>query len=238
MASPGPAGPGSPRSSWLSAVILAGGRASRLGGTDKPGISVGGRPLVVAVAAAAAGAGARQLIVVGPDRPELRAEFADATGPAVTLEFTREEPAGAGPVPAVAAGLRLAREPRVLLLAGDLPFLRPWHLFELISAAATTGRGAVLLDGADRSQWLTSCWPTEAARSTLAEYTGHSLSGLLGPMSPVLVRLGQGTHPDSAGPPPWLDCDTPEDLAAARRLAEEAPDEHAGPVDRGGLRRA
>lgn len=205
----------------LGAVILAGGRASRLGGADKPGLVIGGRSLVGAVAAAAAGAGARHLVVVGPPRPELavprRAGQQSADGPdmPVTTEFACEDPPGAGPVPALAAGLRLVSEPWFLLLAADLPFLRPGHLSALADRAAAAGRGAVLVDDGGRSQWLTSCWPTAAVRAALAGYAGHSLGGLLGPLSPVPAGLEAGP----GEPPPWLDCDTHEDLAAARRLA-------------------
>ncbi len=49
-------------------------------------------------------------------------------------------------------------------------------------------------------------------RNAAASYQGTSLRGLLGPLSPVLVR--PAVPPGQ--PPPWLDCDTPEDLAAAR----------------------
>ncbi len=57
-------------------------------------------------------------------------------------------------------------------------------------------------------------------RAALAEYAGASLGGLLGPLAPVAVTLNPAPA-GRAGPerPPWLDCDTPEDLAAARRLA-------------------
>jgi len=51
------------------AVVLAGGRARRLSGADKPGVVVGGRPLVAGAAAAVASA--ERLILVGPGRPEL-----------------------------------------------------------------------------------------------------------------------------------------------------------------------
>jgi molybdopterin-guanine dinucleotide biosynthesis protein A len=243
-----PAGDSGPAHFALGAVILAGGRATRLGGTDKPALAVGGQSLVAAVAAAAAAAGARQVVLVGPRRPELLPSLPDSEsagaepgvrpeaepGPvpcpraAVTVEFTREQPPGAGPVPALAAGLRLARTRQVLLLAADLPFLRPWHLRDLAAAAAASG-GAVLADDGGRPQWLTSCWQTAPLRAALAAYPGRSLGGLLGPLDPVLVSLvSPGDGP--AGPPPWLDCDTPEDLAAARRLARSPgrPDHRKG----------
>ena len=218
----------------LGAVILAGGRARRLGGADKPGIMVGEQTLVAAVATAAAGAGAEQLVLVGPARPELagllgrEAAAAGPAGsavlarprPACTVEFTRERPPGAGPVPALAAGLRLARARWVLLLAADLPFLRSSQLRDLAAAAAAAAGGAVLTDDGGRPQWLTGCWPAAMLRTALAGYTGTSLGGLLGPLAPARVTPDDGL-PDrqEPGPPPWLDCDTPEDLAAARRLA-------------------
>ena len=37
-------------------MVLAGGRAARLGGADKPGLMIGGRPLLDAVAGAAVAA--------------------------------------------------------------------------------------------------------------------------------------------------------------------------------------
>ncbi len=202
------------RRAGLAAVILAGGRARRLGGADKPGIVVGEQTLVAAVAAAAAGAGAGQLVLVGPPRPELGGLLAGDP-----VEFTSEQPPGAGPVPALAAGLVLVRAPWVLLLAADLPFLRSWQLRDVTAAAATSARGAVLTDDSGRPQWLTSCWPVPALRAALSGYAGNSLGGLLGPLSQVRVTLDDRRPGQHASPPPWLDCDTPEDLAAARLLA-------------------
>src|SRR5690242_5757560 len=55
----------------IAALVLAGGRASRLGGADKPGITIGGRSLLAAVASAARDAGASRVVVIGPARPDL-----------------------------------------------------------------------------------------------------------------------------------------------------------------------
>ena len=52
----------------LAAIVLAGGRASRLGGADKPGLVVGARTLLAAVLSAAIEAGAGH-VVIGPPRP-------------------------------------------------------------------------------------------------------------------------------------------------------------------------
>ena len=168
------------------AVILAGGAARRFGGGDKPGALVGGVPLIARVAAAVADAG--KVIVVGPRRHDLEAVF------------VREDPPGAGPVPALRAGLALVEAPRLVLLAADLPFLTAEVVARLLRH-----RNAVLIDGGDRDQWLTGAWRTDALRAALEAYEGSSLRGVLGPLAPVRVPGGDD----------WTDCDTPEDLARA-----------------------
>jgi molybdopterin-guanine dinucleotide biosynthesis protein A len=81
------------------------------------------------------------------------------------------------------------------------------------SARATgPGVGAVLADDTGRPQWLAGCWQTGALRQAMSSYRGGSLHGLLRPLSPVLLALA----PDRAGPPPWLDCDTEDDVRLAR----------------------
>ena len=250
--------------------MLAGGRASRLGGADKPALVVGERSLLASVIAAAAEAGAREVVVVGPPRPGLVLT-------AGRLRVVREEPPGSGPVPALRRGLAEVTAPWVLVLAADLPFIRAGHLTSLLAAAAgarpaagagpaagaapadDTGQpqcehrpaagavladdagrpqcehrpaagavladdagrpqrehrpaaGAVLADDAGRPQWLAGCWPTAALWSASSGYRGGSLRGLLGPLSPVIL----GPSPGQPGPPPWLDCDTEDDVRRAR----------------------
>jgi molybdopterin-guanine dinucleotide biosynthesis protein A len=190
-----------------AALVLAGGRATRLGGADKPAITVGGRSLLATVAAAAFDAGASRLVVVGPARPEM-------TGARVL--FARENPPGAGPVPALRAGLAHVSEPWLFLLAADLPFLTGAHLKAVQVSARESAAGALLTDGGGRPQWLVSCWRTGKVRAALGTYGGASLGGLLAPLHPEQVAIG--TEPDQ--PPPWLDCDTSDDLAAARAFAD------------------
>ena len=104
------------------------------------------------------------------------------------------------------------------VLAADLPFLRAAHLRALLAAAA--GRdGAVLADDGGRAQWLAGCWRTGALRRAAAGYQGSSLHGLLAPLRPVSVSL----PPGPGEPPPWLDCDTEQDLRRARDWRPEWP---------------
>ena len=249
-----PRGPGGaerqgtrPATGPFGIIILAGGRATRLGGADKPGLVVGGRTLLAAVVAAGTEAGAGRVVVVGPDRPDIADD-----GGAAAVRFVREEPPGSGPVPALRRGLAelaprralaeqalrrgLAEpdgpggqaepdgpggqgargEPWVAVLAADLPFLRAAHLRRLLAAAAAAGRdGAALADDGGRAQWLAGCWRTGALRRAAAGYQGSSLHGLLAPLRPVSVSL----PPGPGEPPPWLDCDTEQDLRRAQDLA-------------------
>ncbi|MEV8639125.1 molybdenum cofactor guanylyltransferase [Streptosporangium sp. NPDC051023] len=180
------------------ACILAGGLARRLGGRDKPGLHVGGRPLVERVAAAVPGA--ERLIVVGSRRPGLPGAI-----------FLCEDPPGGGPVPALRAGMTEVAAPWVVLLAADLPFLTAEHVSALLDAAGT---GAVLVDEDGRQQWLAGVWRTAELARALARYEGRSLHGLLAPLAPARLRLPGA---------PWFDCDTPEDLRRARSSEPGTP---------------
>ncbi|HEY7429280.1 MAG TPA: NTP transferase domain-containing protein [Streptosporangiaceae bacterium] len=86
-------------------------------------------------------------------------------------------------------------------------------------AGGVTGRGAgvVLLDDTGRPQWLASCWRTAVLAGALAGYQGYSLRELLAPLRPSWLACPR----DPGAPPPWLDCDTPAELAQARRLTGE-----------------
>ncbi|WP_432092348.1 NTP transferase domain-containing protein [Streptomyces sp. bgisy100] len=103
------------------AVVLAGGAAKRMGGADKPGLRVGGRPLLDRVLGACADA--TTTVVVGSRRPTAR-----------PVRWAREEPPGGGPLAALAAGLAHVTEPVVLALSADLPFLSAETVRALIGA--------------------------------------------------------------------------------------------------------
>lgn len=200
----------------FDAIVLAGGRGSRLGGAGKPDLVVAGQPLIASVVTAAAAAGAQRVVVVGPDRPGWQVLRPAAGGS--TLRLVQEQPPEGGPVPALRRGLAEAGAPLIVLLAADLPFLLAPHLRTLLRAAAAQQAGAVLADDTGRPQWLLSCWRREELARAAAGYRGDSLRGLLAPLAPAVVRL----ELPPGSPPPWLDCDTPADLARAREWAGRA----------------
>ncbi|TFV91044.1 molybdenum cofactor guanylyltransferase [Blastococcus sp. CT_GayMR20] len=186
-----------------TAVVLAGGKAARLGGQAKPQLLVGGRPILAAVLEAVPDADRR--IVVGPPQP---------VPPGVLL--VREHPPGGGPVAAVRAGLAEVETDVVLVLAGDLPFLTAGVVGQLRERLTTDG--VLVVDDSARDQYLLGAWRSAALRGALAGV--HGPTSLRRVLAPIAVRRWR---PDVAAgqPPPWLDCDTPADLARARALAGE-----------------
>ena len=186
----------------VTAVVLAGGRAARLGGQAKPQLLVGGRPILAAVLGAVAGAERR--IVVGPPQPV----------PADVL-LVREQPPGGGPVAAIRAGLAEVGTDVVVVVAGDLPFLTAAVVDGLLERL--TGGGVMVVDDTGRDQYLLGAWRTEALRTAVATARGPM------PLRRVLAPIAAHRwRPDVApgDPPPWLDCDTPADLARARAMAD------------------
>jgi molybdopterin-guanine dinucleotide biosynthesis protein A len=181
-----------------AAVVLAGGKAARLGGQAKPQLQVGGRTMLATVLDAVSDAAER--IVVGPRQP---------VPPGVRL--VREQPPGGGPVAALRAGLPEVTTDVVALLAGDLPFLTADLVAEL--RARLTRDGVLVVDEGGRDQYLLGVWRTAALRSATADVRGPT------PLRRVLAGLAVTRHRprvEPGTPPPWTDCDTPADLARAR----------------------
>jgi molybdopterin-guanine dinucleotide biosynthesis protein A len=188
-----------------AAVVLAGGKAARLGGQAKPQLEVGGRTMLAAVLAAVEDADRR--VVVGPAQP-----VPD------DVVRVREEPPGGGPVAALRAGLTEVTTEVVAVLAGDLPFVSA-HLVEELRTRLT-GDGILVADDAGRDQYLLGVWRTAALRAAVADVAGPT--SLRRVLAPLTVHRWY-PEPRPGEPPPWTDCDTPADLARARLLAGPAP---------------
>jgi len=185
----------------VDAIVLAGGRATRMGGVDKPGIVVGGRSMLEAAIEAVAGC--VRTVVVGPHRADL--------GPGIRQ--VQEVPAGSGPVAAIATGLRALGEcdfpaDLVVVLAADMPFLTAAAVEQLISHATATGSEAVFAtDESGRPQYLVGVWRRTALLAGL-----DRLEALVNQPMKALIPARTATMPlEGAG-----DCDTPEDIARAQ----------------------
>ncbi|MBF4576173.1 molybdenum cofactor guanylyltransferase [Frondihabitans sp. VKM Ac-2883] len=199
----------------FDAVILAGGRASRLGGIDKTALVVDGSTLLERAVQAAAGA--EQIVVVSA-RPGQVAQSG--------VLSVREEPPFSGPAAGLAAGLAaLSLDPHgsslrsstwVLVLAADVP--------RAVEAVVTLREGVVERSGQDdpdgyaavddsgHRQPLLALYRTGSLRAVVREHEaagdldGLSLRRLLGPLRVVDVPVATALS---------ADVDSPDD---ARRL--------------------
>lgn len=217
----------------FDAVILAGGRSSRLGGTPKQDLVLGAASLLDRALEAASGAARR--VVVGPDPGTL------PDG----VQSCREEPAFAGPAAAIAAGLDAlaglealagphAHAPAafVLVLACDMP-----HAAEAVRVlcaalpdAADAGKQGVIAQAADgTNQPLAGLYSTDGLKKAAAalaadgRLTNGSVRSLLASLDvqPVTVPAGSTADVDT-----WDD-------AAALGIAAEGQEPHTGPDARG-----
>ena len=189
------------------AIVLAGGAAKRLGGADKPGLRIGGLALLDRVLGACAAAGTT--VVVGGRRPTAR-----------PVTWTREVPAGGGPLAALDAGVRQTAAESLLVLSADLPFLGEATISALLAAAgAGTREGALCIDPDGRDQPLVAVYRAEPLRRELALLAAEH-GGLAGLPLRLLTAELDLTRVE-AGPLASFDCDTWEDIATARAQIRE-----------------
>ena len=180
-------------SSSFDAIVLCGGAARRLGGTDKANVVVGGKTLLERAVDAVSGA--RRTIAVGPER--------DVT-PSST--WTREEPAGTGPVAALAAGLKLVEEPVVVVLGVDFPFVDRACVDRLVESVGGSD-GAIVEDDTGRHQFLVGAYRVARLEEALRDRDPRDMAvtDLMAGLEVVRLRDPRASR----------DCDTWDDVHAA-----------------------
>lgn len=142
----------------FGAILLAGGRASRMGGVDKPGLLVDGVSMRDRAIAAVASVDADPVIVVGPE---------SASGHDV--RWAREDPPFSGPAAAVVTALAARGADAAewtFLLACDLA--RPDAAVAALAAGIRGRDGSCLADADGRMQWLTGVYRTAALAEAAA----------------------------------------------------------------------
>jgi molybdopterin-guanine dinucleotide biosynthesis protein A len=197
----------------VAGVILAGGRARRMGGGDKSLLPLGGRPLLAHVIARL--------------RPQVAALVLNANGdPARFAGFGLPIVADAigdhpGPLAGILAGLDWARahapDARWLLSAPtDTPFL-PDSLVSRLRGAVRSGEGVIACaTSRGRTHPVVALWPVALAddlRRALVEEGVRKVDGFNARYRTAAV--------DFAAEPvdPFLNINTPDDLENAARLA-------------------
>jgi molybdopterin-guanine dinucleotide biosynthesis protein A len=204
----------------LGAILLAGGRATRVDGAAKPLFEVGGRTLLAAAVRAAADAGADPVAVVAP--------VLDETLP---VTWVREDPPFSGPAAATVAALAswpAAGDPAwTLLLACDLPSVGAAvrRLVDDIVLLPSDTDGLCLGDASSRPQWLVGVYRTRALRQAASALphggADASMRALLDDLAITVVTApGDLTR----------DVDTWQDLEEARARAGAASSNPPHPV--------
>jgi molybdopterin-guanine dinucleotide biosynthesis protein A len=197
-----------------TALVLAGGRSTRLG-QDKTRAVVGDRTLLEHVA----GAIPHDVtcIVVGPP---------PATTSRVLVVAIEDEPDG-GPVAGVDCGIAFVSTPVVVVLAADMPFapaIADRLLVELDGADPTVD-AVVPVDSSGRRQPLAAAYRTGPLREALADLApvrGRSMHQLLERLRVLELSV------DDADETLLLDIDTAADLERARRTVTDTDSETEG----------
>ncbi|WP_253908510.1 molybdenum cofactor guanylyltransferase [Arthrobacter sp. H41] len=218
-------------SGGFDAVVLAGGRSSRLGGTPKANLTVQGRSLLEITCLAVADA--HRIVVVGPDSAVpaaltelLRARFGTG-GP--ELRVVREDPPFAGPAAALAAALvrpgaldPLESSPGLLaVLACDMP--HAGQLLKLLLAAAARDPSVSLVaEEEGRNQPLAALYRRDALETAVADAAAAGGTANLS-MKKLLARVRTREVPVPPGT--TLDVDTWDDARALGvDVVEETPE--------------
>ncbi len=196
-----------------SAVILAGGKGSRIGGHDKADMTLGGVSALDWILEALPDEA--EIVVVAPDRHTAR--------PAV---FCLEEPRFGGPVAALAAALVHVTSPVIAILGGDMP--RSSHLAMRLVEEFRHSNGAALIpvDADGRRQPLGMV--VDAAHLREAITAIQPVEGRA--MHEVISNLVFVERPLSEEEWQWLrDFDTAADLQALRATTAVASSTSAIP---------
>ncbi len=194
-------------------VILAGGMASRMGGGDKPLLTLAGRPMLDSVLERLAPQCSRMVLSANGDP----ARFANYGLPVVADPVT----GSVGPLAGILAGMDwAARElPAAEFIAtvpGDCPFLPRDLVSRLSEARRAPGADIALAASGGRTHNVVGLWPV-ALRDHLRQAI---VAERLRKVALWTSRYRTVSVPWVEGPiDPFLNVNTPGDLEEAERLA-------------------
>jgi molybdopterin-guanine dinucleotide biosynthesis protein A len=199
-------------------LVLAGGLARRMGGGDKPRTSIGGATILSRVLERLKPQCTRMVLNANGDP----ARFADTRLPVIADDV----PDFAGPLAGILAGLDWAAEnapdvATVVSVPGDCPFLPHDLVARLDEARAASGKPLACAHSGEWRHPVVGLWPV-ALRADLR----HALTKEgLRKIELWTARHGVALADWPAEPvDPFFNVNTPEDVAAAERLAAQYPD--------------
>lgn len=190
----------------VSAIVLAGGRSSRFG-RDKLAEPIHGKPLLDHAIDAVRSIAAEIIVVVAPEG-----------GPALPMPrgvmIVRDTAAYDGPLAGLLAGLGAAREPVVLVTAGDMPELQPVVVQALLAGLGGSGLDAAVLEDAGRRRPLPMAVARDPARLAVERLIAageRRLGALLDVIATTVIAEADWRAMDPDGRS-LRDVDTPDDL--------------------------
>ncbi|RRI03919.1 molybdenum cofactor guanylyltransferase MobA [Mesorhizobium tamadayense] len=202
----------------IAGIILAGGQSRRMGGGDKPLLSLGKGKLIDHVAARLK----PQVGTLALNANGDPARFAGTDLPVLADTI----PGYAGPLAGILTGLEWAADNTacrsLVSAAGDTPFF-PGDLVERLAAAADKQPGRIAVAVSDGRRHPTfALWPLglgNALRHFLVEEDNRRVSAFMERHGFVLVEFpmieAEGLRID-----PFFNINTPDDLAQADRLLQ------------------
>ena len=193
----------------LSVILLAGGSSRRMG-SDKANIEFGSGTLLTFQLEQIPSTFC--VVVVGESiniKPTINWP---------TITCTRENPPGAGPVAALAAGLEHVNTPAIALLAVDAPFALP----RLLRCKLDPNSHALIpREHGGKIQYLAGLYRSESLRRALEQLgspTDKSMRELTAHLPSIdYLELGPEDGQD------FMDIDTPRDLVTAREFLRTHP---------------
>ena len=199
-------------------LILAGGLARRMGGGDKPRTAIGGTTILSRVLERMRAQCARLVLNANGDP----SRFADTGLPVITDNV----PGFAGPLAGVLAGLdwAAANAPEfdyVVSVPGDCPFLPRDLVVRLHRARREQGMPLACARSGEWRHPVVAMWPVGLRADLRAALTQEGLRKI----EVWTVRHGVALANWPTEPvDPFFNVNTPEDAAAAERIAMQHPD--------------
>jgi len=206
----------------ISLLIMAGGRATRLGGVRKTLVKVGGRPILE-----------RILDQLGPLADERLALVHDAELPSLDgLRILIDEREYAGPLPALGHGLAAASGAICLLVAGDMPFVAADVFRYMLQLQAEQSAAVVVpfVDGHIES--MHAVFRRDELRDAIAEAERKGEQRLFKVYQALAPRLVQEAELRAIDPGlhTLFNVNSAEELARAEEIAQAMPTNRSRPA--------